>query len=94
MLTWADVQASASDDATIHSGYFWANDDLASYNGGNGRYSDGLAWCNGQSGYCAGELDFASPDFIHLTTAGAAKAGNQTLGFFEHSPFSKPWWHI
>jgi hypothetical protein len=94
MLSWADVEAAASDDSTIHSGYQWANDDNPTYNSGNGRFSDGLAWCNGQSGYCAGELDFASPDFLHLTTAGAAKAGNLLLFFCEHSPYTKPWWRI
>lgn len=95
MLAWADCQATgtgACEDATEHSAYLWAK-------GATAR-NDGLAWCNGQAGSpCSGALDFASPDFLHLTTAGAAKdvngmpspGTNGLLGFFRKSPYSAPW---
>ena len=94
-LSWADVQAVASDDATLHSAYLWAK-------GGNARAEDSLVWCDGQSGApCNGEVDFET-DGVHLNSTGLTKAGGSNyatwpnggiLAFFLHSPYTKPWFH-
>jgi hypothetical protein len=63
--------------------YFWAD-------GPNPR-SDGLVWCNGQSGSpCKGEVDFG-PGGLHLNTTGGNKAGNLLLNYFLTSPYTQAW---
>ena len=63
--------------------YFWADGDTPR--------SDGLVWCNGQSGPpCNGEVDFG-PDGLHLTATGGDKAANLLLNFLLTSPYTQSW---
>ncbi len=63
--------------------YFWANGDIPR--------SDGLVWCNGQTGSpCNGEMDFG-PGGLHLSTVGGQKAANLLMNFFLKSPYSVSW---
>jgi uncharacterized protein YjdB len=65
------------------SAYFWADGDTPR--------SDGLVWCNGQTGApCNGEQDFG-PDGLHLTATGGDKAANLLLNYFLTSPYTKSW---
>jgi hypothetical protein len=63
--------------------YLWAN--------GATPRSDGLVWCNGQSGNpCNGEVDFQS-DGTHPSAIGAGKVSNMLLDFFLTSPYTSTW---
>ncbi|MBZ5680343.1 MAG: Ig-like domain-containing protein [Acidobacteriia bacterium] len=64
--------------------YLWAN-------GINPR-SDGLIWCDGQTGApCNGEVDF-QPDGTHPnSTSGAQKVVNQLMTFFKTSAYTPSW---
>jgi uncharacterized protein YjdB len=65
------------------SAYFWADGDTPR--------SDGLVWCNGQTGPpCNGEQDFGS-DGLHLTATGGDKAANLLLNYLLTSPYTKSW---
>lgn len=82
-IAWASCESSECSDGKRHSGYFWAN--------GTTPRSDGLVWCNGQTGApCNGEMDFGS-DGLHLTATGGDKAANLLLNFFLNSPYTKSW---
>jgi len=62
--------------------YTWANGDTPR--------SDGLVWCNGQSGApCNGEVDF-EPDGTHPNTQGDQKVANLLMNFFLDSVYT-PW---
>lgn len=62
--------------------YTWANGDTPR--------SDGLLWCNGQTGSpCNGEVDF-QPDGTHPNTQGGQKVANLLMSFFLNSPYT-PW---
>ena len=62
--------------------YLWAH--------GATPRSDGLAWCNGQTGQpCDGEVDYWS-DGTHPNDQGSAKAANLLMDFFLGSPYT-PW---
>ena len=62
--------------------YTWAN-------GGTPR-SDGLVWCDGQTGSpCNGEQDF-QPDGTHPNNQGDDKVANLLMSFFLDSPYT-PW---
>ena len=68
--------------------YLWAN--------GTSPRSDGLIWCNGQSGApCNGELDF-EPDGTHPSSNnpghdGATKVLNELMTFFKTSAYTTSW---
>jgi hypothetical protein len=64
--------------------YLWAN--------GTKKRSDGLIWCNGQTGSpCNGEVDF-EPDGTHpSSTSGATKVVNQLMTFFKTSAYTPKW---
>lgn len=82
-IAWANCEASECSDGARHSAYFWAN--------GDKPRSDGLVWCNGQTGApCNGEDDFG-PDGLHLSTTGGDKAANLLLNYFLTSPYTKSW---
>ena len=60
--------------------YLWAD--------GNIARSDGLAWCNGQSGApCNGEVDI-QPDGVHPNATGQAKVASMLWSFFTTSPYT------
>ncbi|HMC49980.1 MAG TPA: hypothetical protein VKH20_04990 [Solirubrobacterales bacterium] len=70
--------------------YLWAS--------GTNANSQGLFWCNGQSGSpCNGEQDFragipADPgDFTHPSSTAEQKVGTILLNFMETSPYTKGW---
>lgn len=79
---------SASAAWTAWGPYLWAN--------GTIPRSDGLIWCNGQSGTpCNGEVDF-EPDGTHPSSNnpghdGATKVLNQLMTFFETSAYTTSW---
>jgi hypothetical protein len=55
--------------------------------------SDGLVWCNGQSGDpCNGEQDFQS-DGTHPSEQGGDKVANMLISYFSTSPYSKDWFN-
>jgi hypothetical protein len=89
-LGWADAEPSQSDDAQLYSAYFWAN-------GNTPRVADGLTWCHGsitpQAAPCGSTEHFSSPDWLHLSAAGATQAGTLLSNFFLHSKYTKPWFH-
>jgi hypothetical protein len=63
--------------------YFWAD--------GPDPRSDGLVWCNGQTGSpCNGEVDFNTGG-LHLNTTGGNKAGNLLLNYFFSSSYTTAW---
>lgn len=67
---------------TAWSAYTWANGDTPR--------SDGLIWCNGQTGSpCNGEVDFQT-DGIHPNSQGDQKVANLLLNFFLNSSYT-PW---
>lgn len=62
--------------------YLWANDAIPR--------SDGLVWCNGQTGQpCNGEVDFQT-DGTHPSNDGEMKVSNLLMNFFLGSPYT-PW---
>jgi hypothetical protein len=62
--------------------YTWANGDTPR--------SDGLVWCDGQTGSpCNGEQDF-QPDGTHLNNQGDEKVANLLMSFYLDSPYT-PW---
>jgi hypothetical protein len=64
--------------------YIWAN--------GINKRSDGLYWCNGQTGApCNGEQDY-EPDGTHPSSdAGAQKVVSQLMSFFKTSAYTSSW---
>jgi len=68
---------------TAWAAYIWANGDIPR--------SDGLVWCDGQTGSpCNGEVDFQS-DGTHPDVVGGQKVANMLLNFFLTSPFTSGW---
>lgn len=51
--------------------------------------SDGLYWCEGQTGSpCNGEVDFNPGDGIHPNLTGDKKVSNMVMNYFLNSPYS------
>jgi len=64
--------------------YLWAD--------GTNPRSDGLIWCNGQSGSpCNGEVDFQSDGIHPSTDSGVPKVENLLMKFFSTSPYTPVW---
>jgi hypothetical protein len=64
--------------------YLWAY--------GTAARSDGLIWCNGQSGSpCNGEDDYQSDGTHPGSSAGVPKVVNQMMVFFGGSPYTPVW---
>ncbi|MBV8172007.1 MAG: hypothetical protein JO219_08765 [Candidatus Eremiobacteraeota bacterium] len=64
--------------------YVWAN--------GTSARSDGMVWCNGQSGSpCNGEQDYQADGTHPLNPTGTAKVANQLLNFFKTSSYTASW---
>ena len=64
--------------------YLWAD--------GTNPRSDGLIWCNGQSGSpCNGEVDFQSDGTHPSTDGGVPKVENLLMKFFSTSPYTPVW---